>query len=268
MKIYISCDMEGVGGVVSWKHVSSSHEEYQRFRKLMTAEANAAALGAFDAGAESVLVNDSHGGMTNIHIEDLDPRIELFSGAPKINSMAAGIDGSFSAVFLIGYHHGAGGLRSTLDHTYTGAIHQVTVNDIPLSEAGLFGGVAGRYGVPVVLVTGEEQGVRQTIDILGEMEAVVTKRAGSRTAAICRHPEVICTEIRAAAARACGIRKEPFTMEPPYVLQVEFDNASQADEAEVCPGSERVSGYRVMYRHDDYLEIIRAFRTFCHLAVR
>jgi len=107
MKVLISVDMEGISGVVTGNHVTSTHKEYERFRKLMTAEANAAIEGALAGGATQVVVNDSHGGMANILIEELNPAAELVSGSPKPFGMMQGIGPDVEAVFFIGYHASA-----------------------------------------------------------------------------------------------------------------------------------------------------------------
>jgi D-amino peptidase len=102
MNVLISVDMEGIAGVVTGDHARSDHKEYERFRKLMTAEANAAVEGALAGGATRVVVNDSHGGMANILIEDLDPAAELISGSPKPFSMMQGISSEVDKVFFVG----------------------------------------------------------------------------------------------------------------------------------------------------------------------
>ena len=83
MKVFISVDMEGITGVVAWNHTEQGKDGYERFRRIMTKEANAAAVGAFEAGASEVIINDSHSGMRNVIIEDLDPRIKLITGSSK-----------------------------------------------------------------------------------------------------------------------------------------------------------------------------------------
>ena len=108
MHVLISVDMEGVAGVVAQGHVSSNDKEYERFRKLMTMEASAAVQGALTGGATRVVVNDSHGGMTNILIEELNPAAELISGSPKPYSMMQGIGPDVDAVFFVGYHAASG----------------------------------------------------------------------------------------------------------------------------------------------------------------
>ncbi len=96
MRVYISVDMEGVAGVVHEDQtdpIDPRHAgEYNRFRRLMTSEANAAVEGAFAAGATRVLVNDSHWRMRNLLAEELHPGAELLSGGPKLGSMVEGVD--------------------------------------------------------------------------------------------------------------------------------------------------------------------------------
>ena len=78
--------------------------EYNRFRRLMTAEANAAIEGALAAGASAVLVNDSHWDMRNLLAEELHPAAELLCGGPKLRSMVEGVDCGFDAALFVGYH--------------------------------------------------------------------------------------------------------------------------------------------------------------------
>ena len=77
MKILIAADMEGITGVVDSDQTNPSHAEYGRFRRLMTGDVNAAIRGAFDAGADEVVVSDGHWFNLNILIEELDPRARL-----------------------------------------------------------------------------------------------------------------------------------------------------------------------------------------------
>ena len=106
MRILIAADMEGITGVVHADQTESTHPEYQRFRRLMTADVNAAIRGAFDGGADEVVVSDGHGGARNILIEELDGRARLNSGSPSPFSMMQGIDAGIQGVILAGYHRG------------------------------------------------------------------------------------------------------------------------------------------------------------------
>ncbi|HJM75103.1 MAG TPA: M55 family metallopeptidase, partial [Dehalococcoidia bacterium] len=115
--VMISVDMEGVAGVVHTDHTRRDGLDYSLARSLMTGEANAAIAGAFDAGAETVVVNDSHGTMRNLLPEELDPRAMLISGSPKPLLMMQGVDEpKIEAALCIGYHPRANS-PGVLDHT-------------------------------------------------------------------------------------------------------------------------------------------------------
>ncbi|HET7615324.1 MAG TPA: M55 family metallopeptidase, partial [Bacillales bacterium] len=120
MKIFISADIEGISGVATNIQLKKN-DEYQRFRKLMTQEVNAAIEGAFKGGATEVVVADGHGNMSNIFIEELDERARLVSGNNRVMCQLQGLDESFDGIMFIG-HHGreAGSERTTISHTLAG----------------------------------------------------------------------------------------------------------------------------------------------------
>ena len=266
MKIYISVDMEGITGVVDWSETERPNADYERFRRIMTDEVNAAVAGAVEGGAEEALVNDSHDTMRNVLIEHLHERARLLSGCHKRLSMMEGIDASFAGVFMIGYHAPAGTRRSVLDHTYSSRTHRVWVNGIETPEFALFGAVAGVFGVPVKLVTGDEETCRQARDYFGEIETVAVKQAVSRRAAISKPVKVAHEEIREAARRAVSCPGKVVGFPPPIQLRVEFQSTRETDQAEVVPLSKRLDAYTLEYTHEDYLVVMDAFRAMNHLA--
>src|SRR2546428_8725764 len=158
MRVYISVDMEGVAGVVQGDQTTplapGCAGEYDRFRRLMTAEANAAIEGAAEAGATTILVNDSHWLMRNLLAEELNQAAVLVSGGPKPRSMMEGIDGGFDAAFCIGYHPRAGTRHAILGHTYADLIHEGRLNGRPGGGPGLNAAPAGGLGGPVGLGSG------------------------------------------------------------------------------------------------------------------
>src|SRR5439155_494039 len=193
----ISVDMEGIAGVVHESQTDPTTPafaaEYGRFRRLMTAEANAAVEGALAAGATRVLVNDSHWHMRNLLAEELHQAAELVSGDPKPRSMVQGIDAGFDAALFIGYHARAGTRNAILDHTYADRIHEVRLNGKPVGELGLNAGLAGVHGVPVALVSGDSALAAEAKDLLGAgVATVIVKQAVSRHAAKSVAPAVQC----------------------------------------------------------------------------
>jgi D-amino peptidase len=266
MKVYISCDMEGISGVVAGKQTQMDGEEYKRAQKLMTGEVNAAIEGALAGGASQVLVNDSHGSMRNILIEELNPSAQLISGSPKPLSMMQGIDGGFDAAFFIGYHAQAGTAYSVLDHTYSGIVYQVSLNGRPMGETGLNAALAGYFGVPVVLITGDKLLTEEAVALLGTVEVVSVKESYGRYAAKCLVPEEARKLIREAAQSALARGGKPFVVEPPITLAVDFTSSAHLDMAELIPGSRRTGGRHIEYTHDDFPTVYKVWRAMLKLA--
>jgi len=271
MRVYISVDMEGVAGVVHEDQTDPTDPlhagEYNRFRRLMTAEANAAIEGALSAGAKSVLVNDSHWFMRNLLAEELHPAAELLSGGPKLLSMMEGIEQGFDAAMLIGYHARAGAAAGSIDHTYTSRVYEARLNGRAVGELGINAALAGTYGVPIVLVSGDQTLAQEARDWLGEsVETVIVKHAVGRFAARSVAPVEACRRIREGAAAALSRAHRPFTFPPPVRLEVDFALTQMADMAELVPGSLRTGGRTVTYEHSDYREVFRAWRALYNLA--
>ncbi len=269
MKIYISCDMEGISGVVHWDDTGrEGHEDYQRFRKLMTLEASAAVEGALQGGATEVVVNDSHGGMRNIMLEDFHKEARLITGSSKFMSMMEGLDSSYDAVIFIGYHARAGA-RGVLSHTYTGQVLEYQVNGEIMGETGMNAMVAGAFGVPVVFVSGDSTVTSEAKRLLGNIKTVAVKEAATRYAAKCLHPEKARELIKAGVQEALKSPwPKPLTCSKPVTVSVKFSNSGQADGASVLPHSKREDDLTVSYTNDEYVMCLRAARAMMTMAGR
>ncbi len=271
MKILIACDMEGITGVVNWDQVTPGHTEYARFRKLMTQDVNAAIRGAFDGGATEVVVADGHWNGTNILIEELDPRARLNSSTSAPFSMMQGISEEVDGVIYLGYHARQGSQNAVLDHTWSSkCVANVWLNDILVGEFGLNGALAGYFGVPVIMVTGDQTACSQTVELLGEMVTVVVKQATGRTSAECLAPEVTARMIADGAKRAVlklkrGDVTEPFVLDTPILVTVDLMNSSMADYAMRAPGAQR-DETRVSVEAPDMVAAYTAFRALTGLA--
>ncbi len=270
VRVYISVDIEGVAGVVHSDQCRRGREDYPRAAELMTHEANAAALGAFDAGATSVLINDSHGDMRNLYLDRLDPRVEILSGNLKQFSMAEGVqDGHFDVALFVGYHGGAGTTHAILDHTYRGAVvHEIRLNGRTMNEASLNAWVAGVAGTPVGLVTGDDNTCRQCAELLPGVETVTVKWAVGRLAARSLHPERARELIRTAAKAAVADheRFEVFAVDAPYAIDVDVMNTAMADAAALIPGVQRTEARTLRLEHSDALTAFRGMLAIVKLA--
>ncbi len=273
MKILIAADMEGVTGVVHWDQVTATHPEYPRFRKLMTADVNAAIRGAFDAGAEEIIVTDGHDTGRNILLEELDPRARLNSGTPSPLSMIQGVDEGVDAAMFVGYHARVGTAFAILEHTWSSErVANLWINGRLFGESGLNGSVCGHFGVPVIMVSGDQTVCAEACDFFGAIETSVVKKANGRMSAECLPPAASQQLIYDAARRAvlrlhAGQTPPPFVVPAPITVTVEFVRSEMADKASLLPGARRAQEHKVEYTANDMLTIYNAFRTLLALAL-
>jgi D-amino peptidase len=269
-KVLVSVDMEGIWGVVHGDQTSPDGRDYGAARKWMAEDVNAVVAGLFDAGAIEVVVNDSHGGMRNILASDLDGGATLITGTPKPFSMMEGLDRDCEAVVLAGYHARAGSAPAVLDHTISGAtIHAIRVNGRELPELGLNGALAGALGVPVVMLTGDEETCAQAKAILGDgLVTVAVKSALGRTAARLLPRAEALKRLKEGAKEAYLKRKQipPFKLSPPFAFELEFHNSGQAETPLLVRGVRRIAPRAVGFSADDYVEGFKLMRALIALA--
>ena len=272
MQILISADMEGVCGVTSWVQVMppevgeqpSSTAEYERARLRLTHEVNAAVEGALEGGADGVIVNDSHDGMRNLIPEELHPEVRFISGSDKPYSMMQGVqEPDVGAVFFVGYHAKAGTRDAPLAHTMAGIIADVRLDGNSTGEYGINAAVAGHFGLPVTLVTGDDKAVAQVHDLLGDgVVGVVVKEGYSNTSALHLHPARAQALIRTGAAQA--VRKatslRPWRLPADSRVEVDFDQQTRADQCSYLPTIERVGERTVAFTASDAVALVRTLR--------
>jgi len=262
LKVFISVDMEGVCGVVSWDDVTVGGTDYGLFRKLMTQETNAAIEGALAAGATEIVVRDGHDTGRNILPDLLRPEARLlrdWSYGPL--SMMEGIDKTFDAVIFIGYHARASTPNAVLKHTMTTKLLDVIINGKKMPEAGINGLMAGYFGVPVVLVSGDQAIAAQAKELFGDIETAVVKEAIA-TAALNLHPakaqELIKQKTTAALRRLKDFK--PYKLAPPYALDVSFADEAGAQKASWIPGAVRKDEHTVSFTAGDVMDLMKLFR--------
>jgi D-amino peptidase len=266
MKILVSADMEGVSGVTRWEETDPSHKEYVRFRKIMTDEVNSAIAGAAEAGADEFVVVDGHGDGTNILIEDLDTRARLNSGGASPLSMMQGIDKLTTGVFFIGYHARAGSQGAVLAHTWSsGRIANVWLNDILVGEFGLNAALAGHFGVPILMISGDQTACSQAEELLGPIETAIVKMASGYFSAECISPKISCPIICETANRAVhslikGVSTKPFIVERPIRVRIEFRQPESADRAARLPWAKRLDEVQICFSVRTMIDAHAGFR--------
>lgn len=262
MKILISADMEGATGVTWPADVLPGTPQWERCRAMFTSDVNAAVAGFFDGGADEVLINEAHWTMRNLLLEQLDDRARMLTGRHKSLSMVEGVQhGDVDGLAFVGYHTGAGD-EGVLAHTYlANSITGVWVEGTRASEGLLNALVAEEYGVPVVLVTGDDRTVEDAKGYAAQARGVAVKEYVSRYAAVCRTPARTAADIREAAREAVALagRGRPGPAQP-RTVELEFDAEHLAGAATVVPGVTKTGERRVAYTSPDMYEGIRTFK--------
>ncbi|MEO7085884.1 MAG: M55 family metallopeptidase [Gemmatimonadaceae bacterium] len=262
LKVYISADMEGITGVVSADQLSPAGFEYQKAREWMTAEVLAAIQGAREAGATEFVVSDSHGNGESLLLEKFptDVPVTLVRSFPRPLGMMEGIDSSFAAVIFIGYHAATTSLTGVRAHTISSALlTRIALNGTPQSEAGINAAIAAHFGVPVVMITGDDVIVVETKQRLGNLEGVAVKRAIGFHSAATMMPETAQAMIRAHAKTAVMRRAEmkAYSMTTPVTVDVSFKNYRPVELLGYLSNVQRIDAHTVRLVARDMIEVSR-----------
>jgi D-amino peptidase len=273
MKVFISTDLEGVSGVVGWEECQPDGGIlYESARKRLTMDINAAVEGALEGGADEILVADAHGQYQNILYEELHPRADLVRGTRSGHRpllIMESIDQSFDLAFLIGYHAQSRDWPGVLSHTYSSvSFLSVSINGIPVSEARIGAALAGSFGVPVGLISGDNRICAEVAEWLPGVETAVVKYAIDRYAARCLSHQAALELIRSRAKSA--VRRvhdfRPFEFETPVKLEVRVIDPSLAFKLTTIPRVVRVNDDTVAYDAQDFMEAHAAFRAICYVS--
>lgn len=260
LKVLISVDMEGITGVVTGEQLGPSGFEYARFREFMTAEAIAAVEAAKESGATEIVVVDAHGNGQNLLIDRFPPDVRIVRSWPRPLGMMHGIDSSFSAAVFVGYHSATTNMHGVRAHTISsGTFAGIFLNRTPMSESGINAALAGHFGVPVVMISGDDAAVAEAQQLIGPMEGAVVKHAVSFHSAITLTPAagqaLIREKVKAGLARRSTIR--PYVIRGPLRLDVTFKNYTPAEVATYLPGIERRDAHTIRFTARDITEVSR-----------
>ena len=269
MKCFISADMEGLAATASWKEFES---DYQRLRRLFTAEVKAVCDGILASGVKvsSIVVCDAHGSGENLLIEDLPEPVLVARGSGRPLMMMHGLDSSFDLVYFVGYHSGAGVPESQMDHTYSArSFYRVRFNGTEMDEAMINAALAGFYRVPVGFASGDDKFVRHARKVFPGIETVATKYAVSRFAAVARHPKPVLRELEQKAAKAAQRAREfkPYSVGKGAVrMELQMATTAHADMVALIPGARQTDGRTVFFRCPNAREAYRTLRLAAILA--
>lgn len=261
LRVFISVDMEGIGGIGTAAMTSRSGKDYALGRELMTAEVNAVVAAVFEYGPAEILVNDSHGDMQNLLHTRLDPRVEYIQGNIKPLGMVQGLDRSFDAAIFLGYHARAGTENGFLAHTGSGSVKGLWLNGVEVGEGGLNAHFAGALGVPVILASGDRTFTEQ-FGALVSTRTVSTKDAVGSSVARLRHPEVVREDLRAVLLEALADLENAsaFNVTEPVTVRARFATTTRANILLAIPGMRLVNGWTVEYEAESMDRAYRMIR--------
>jgi D-amino peptidase len=260
LKVFISADMEGVAGAVTADQLGPQGFEYGKFREFMTAEVLAAIAGAREAGATEIVVADAHGNGENLLIDQFPAEVTIVRSWPRPLGMMQGIDSTFHAAIFIGYHASTTSPTGVRAHTISSAnLAAVELNGVAMPEAGLNAAIAGHFGVPVVMISGDDVAVEEARRIIGNMEGAVVKRAISFHSAATMTPQaaqaLIRERVKAGLARRGELR--PYTPRAPLRLDVTFKNYRPAEVMTYLPNVQRTTSHGIRFTGRDIIEVSR-----------
>ena len=260
MRVFISADIEGIAGTVSWPQIEDNAATYAAACYEMTRETAAACKGAIAAGADYIMVNDAHHTGLNIDPDGLPDCVELVrgsSGSPW--SMVNGIQDGFDAAMFVGYHSAAGRMGNPLSHTYTGAPLWIKLNGVKCSEFRLYSYAAAMAGVPTVLLTGDKMLCDDSASMHPLLKTVAVKR-GEGGSAISLSPAAACKKIHSAAEAALrqDLSQGLISLPNKFTLEICYKEHAKANRASSFPGFSRVDDNTVVMHTKDYYDVLRA----------
>lgn len=258
LKIYISADMEGVVGAVTDAQLSPSGFEYERFRQFMTNEVNAAIDAARAAGANEFVISDSHGNGQNLLIDQLPDDVTIVRSWPREHGMMAGIDETFDGVIFLGYHASTNNTRGVRAHTMSSAnITSLRLNGMTMTEGSMNAAIAGHFGVPVIMVSGDDIAVAENQVIIGDIEGAVVKWASGFHSARTLTPEaayeVIRTRTKSAIDRIDDF--EPYVLDTPIELELSLKHYRPVELLAYLSNVEKVNSHTIRFTGDDITEV-------------
>jgi D-amino peptidase len=261
MKIYISADIEGVTGATDWNETDKAHASFTEFSEQMTAEVAAACQGALAAGASEILVKDAHWTGRNLLAARLPRQARLVRGwMSDPYAMMAGLDESFDAALMIGYHSRAGSAGSPLAHTMSGRVVYVKINGLPVAEFTINSYTAAWLGVPVVFLSGDAALCQDASAFLPGLTTVAVKE-GIGEATVNIHPELAVERIRDSVEQALkgdlGRCRVPLPAH--FEVELRYKDHAPARQISFYPGAKLLEPHVVQFAAEDYFEVLRFF---------
>ena len=259
-RILVIYDMEGVSGIDREAMTNSRDPAYPEGRRFLTSDVNAAVRGLKAGGAGAIWVQDGHGSGNadepDVLVDQLDSRATFDFRESDYDPYSTGLDGSLDGIVCIGMH-ARGETDGFLAHTWT-LEPLFRVNGVDLTEAQIIALSAARWGVPVIMTSGDDVLGEQLKAPLPDLEYAVVKKAVSRAKAQPLTQDEVQRRIETAARKAVeklqAGRYRPYYLQPPLTFEVSFQNAAQAARARSDKSVELASERSIRFVAPSFVE--------------
>jgi D-amino peptidase len=256
--VFLITDAEGVGGVCRQDQTEPTNQE---MRQLLTGEINAAVEGFLAGGADEVVVWDGHDGSQTLSTLTIHPKARLVMGALNASML---MERRWSAVAYVGQHSKANIRAGIMAHSYSSlGIQNMLLNGKPVGEIDVIAAMAGHFGSPVIMLSGDKAAADELREIVPQAEFAVVKEGLARNVCISLSAPAARDLIREAARRSVAKigSIKPYTVPGPVTLQIEYTTRNSLPlDAESRAGAEVLDDRTIRFRGKDILEVWRMYR--------
>jgi D-amino peptidase len=232
MKVYITFDMEGVSGVVAgMTGPSDMPGAFQRGQRFSTNDVKAAIDGILEVDPEAeIWFNDAHGRSLNVLWEEFPENVLAVANSAELFDEVLSIDNRFDAMIGIGEHANPETANGVLQHVWD--VRTIKFNDVSLAEITLDAALAGYYGVPTVMISGDDAVCQYAKKVISpKMNTVTVKWGIGKRSALCLHPKKAQRLIKEAVIDGLKRRDEipPLTFSNPVTVDITYKDGGGAD---------------------------------------
>ena len=256
-RILIVTDMEGVGGVNNAdEQLLPGQRRFEETHRLLVGELSAAVEGVLAAGASEVVIWDGHDGSRALSVDDIHPKAKLIQGRPTPATYYLS-DKLYDGILFIGQHAMSGAKDAVLPHSQSFTVQNIFINSRPVGEIGQVAAIAGYFGIPVIMLAGDQAACDELLGLQAKAETVAVKKLVGKASTLSLSHAEAKARIQAAARRAVERVQEfsPWKIEGPIELKFEYyPEAPGSSSSALSTETKQLLPRTVTYRGRNVLE--------------
>ncbi len=257
MKIYMHWDMEGVSGIFTREHLWFWEEGVREHiaaegAALLIADVNSAAAAALEAGADEVIVCDTHHGGGNIKLDKMlsDPRITYYDKSRDENGRwMPELDETVDGLMLPGHHAKAGTANAFLPHTWTLEWADFRINDQSVGEMGIEACYAGHWDIPIIMAQGTATACKEAEKLFPGVVTAAVKSSESHDLCSGLDPDsahrLTAKKVAEAIGKVRAGQIQPYKPTLPMTVTIQMKTSQATEAASQKPAVQRIDEYTV-----------------------